>query len=172
MLTTIVTGEANHQFTAFVLIIRPAKVSYRVLFKFGLETDQFFDQPPAALSHSSDETASSQLVEWLLQTGLAWILIAELNLRAASEIHNSEPGLHRQNSSNGPSVKWQTFQYRFGRDALASLILAMRQAKNPGELLKNKLSIVPENDKQYRDSESAEREAVEETGICSCDRPD
>jgi hypothetical protein len=97
----------------FIFVIRPEETSFRVLFKFGLETDQFFE---VKLLKSMSDRDGDSVTQWIIDSGLAWMLVSELNMKAVRD-HSCRTG--------------NLFLYKFGRDALASLILAMRQAKNP-----------------------------------------
>ena len=94
--------EEARLFKVFLLIVNPRDTNFRSLFKFGLETDQFFDKTRPRVS-DYEELYQGRILDWVKTSGIAWIIVSELNVALAK--------MRRHTSIS--------FTYLFGRDSLA-----------------------------------------------------
>lgn len=144
-----VTGKIDETrlFKVFLLIVNPQDVNFRSLFKFGLETDQFFEQVRPKLPDYEDER-HGRMFEWVRSSGLAWIIVSELNIALVKVRKN----------------KQLSFTYLYGRDSLAQLILNMR-SKTGNKLIRGALEKVVERENEGSGSTESSQSSQRP---CSC----
>lgn len=146
---TMLTDEKKEAHTIFILVVNETQVHFSQILRFGTEVQQLMQSPRLPIT---PPVGHAELLEWLLESGLAWLLVQELNIMYP---------MKRPQQKN-------TYRYQFGENSFMKYFLYLRDKHGlkPGH--KTQLQTVNE---VLHESDSSQQPSSENSDLrenCQC----